>query len=223
MNNRKFQGMIFDNGDILFDASVWRRWLHGKLISLGVELTFDELVTYWEAELIDVYRGRAEYWDRFGRLLKKFKVGEDAQAELQAAARQKAIEVQQHRVTMPGVKETLAALRELDVRLAVLSDTEGGESAVRAILRQLEIEELFDAVVASSDIGHAKPAPAAYEYAVRALDLSHNDCAFIAHDVDELTGAQQVGLFAIAYNDTPLAPRDATIQHFSELLEYAPA
>lgn len=215
--------MIFDNGDILFDASVWRRWLHGELTSLDVGLTFDELVAYWEAELVDVYRGRAEYWDRFGRLLEKLKVDESARAQLQVDARQKAIEVQQHRETMPGVKETLAALKKRRVRLAVLSDTEGGESAVRAILRQLEIEECLDAVVASSDIGHAKPAPEAYECAVKALDLSQTDCAFVAHDVDELTGAQQVGLFAIAYNDTPSAPRDATIQHFSELLEFAPA
>lgn len=223
MNQHKFRGMIFDNGDILFDASVWRKWLHGEFQQLAIELSFEQLVEHWEAELVEVYRGKAKYWDQFTNFLDRLNVPNEARSNLTEAAQQKALDVQTDRAPMPGVPETLAELQALGVRLAVLSDTEGGEAGVRTILRQLRIESYFDKVIASSDIGHCKPEPAAFAYAVEALGLAHEECAFVAHDIDELTGAQQVDLFAIAYNDNPAAPRDATIKHFSELLEFAPS
>lgn len=219
----RFRGLIFDNGDILFDASLWRRWLHTEIEALDIKVTFDELVAHWESELVDVYQGKAAYWDRFDKLLGRLKVPTASRTMLTDAAKQKAKAVQTDRLPMPGVPETLAQLRQQGVKLAVLSDTEGGEVAVRGILQQLGVEDFFDSVIASSDIGYSKPAPEAYASAVKSLALSHDQCAFVAHDVDELTGAQDVGLFAIAYNDTPSAPRDATVEHFSELLKFAQA
>lgn len=211
--------MIFDNGDILYDASVWRRWLHGELLCNDVRISFDDMIAAWETALLEVYQGRVPYWERFEAFILAMNV--KCPSAIIKSAKAKAIDVQQVRHPMPGVKETIPVLRQRGVRLAVLSDTEGGEAAVREILRQLEIEQFFDVVVASSDIGFTKPDPKAFEHAVRALKLNFAECAFVAHDADELAGAKDVGLFAIAFNDAPAAPRDATVNKFSELLEYS--
>ena len=213
----RFEGVILDVGDILYDARAWRRWLTETLRAEGVAITFEELVERWEALLVDVYRRRAAYWDRFDRMLEELAVAEARRAALRQAAQRMAAAVQVDRVPMDGVAATLTALRGAGVRLAALSDTESGEGKVRQTLRQLDLERCFDAVVTSADIGHVKPEPAAYRAAAAALELSVPQCAFVGHDVDELEGAQQAGMYAIAYNYTPGAPADVYVDHFSDI------
>ena len=216
---RRFEGVIFDVGDILYDASLWRRWLTQALQDEGIAITYAELVDRWEALLVDVYRGRADYWDRFEALLRSTNISNGRIQELVTAARDKGQEVQRHRSAMPGVPSTLRTLKNHGIRLSALSDTESGEGTVRAILRQLEIEEMFDAVVASVDIGVVKPNPRAYAAAAGAMALEVGECAFVGHDIDELEGATRAGLFAVAYNYHPDAPADVFLDHFSDLTD----
>jgi HAD superfamily hydrolase (TIGR01509 family) len=213
----RFEGLIFDMGDILYDASVWRRWLAGELQRHGLALSFGELVAQWEALLVDVYRGQAAYWDRFDALLRAVGLAEEAHPALREAARRKAEEVQLDRRPMDGVPETLAALHAAGVKLAVLSDNESGSRQVRRVLDQLGLDACFDAVLTSAEIGQVKPHPDAFAEAVSALGLPAEHCAFVGHDVDELEGAQRAGLFAIAYNYDPAAPADVRLAHFSQL------
>ena len=206
-------------GDILYDASVWRRWLTSELVSLGKPVSYEQLVAVWEELLIDVYKGNAEYWDRFAQLMSRFEV-EPRQAQvLETAAREKGQAVQVDRHPMPQVPETLAQLRDQGIVLVALSDTESGEPGVRRTLGQLKIEKYFDAVVSSFAIGHVKPEPEAFDFAIQATGHAKRNCGFVAHDIDELEGAQAHGLFAIAYNYHPDAPADLFIEDFSQLLK----
>lgn len=214
----RFDGIIFDVGDILYDASVWRRWLTRSLQDQGVDVTYPQLVERWEALLVDVYCGRAAYWDRFDALILNLGIAEDGVSAIREAAQQKAGDVQKQRDPMPGVPDTLRTLNEQDVKLGALSDTESGESKVRSLLKQLGIEEYFNAVVTSVDIGVAKPDPKAYTAAASALHTDVERCAFVGHDIDELQGAQQAGLYSIAYNYHPDAPADVYLEQFSELV-----
>ena len=215
----RFDGIIFDVGDILYDAAVWRRWLTRILQDAGVDVTYPQLVERWEALLVDVYCGRASYWDRFDALLRGVHVPEDRIPAIREAARQKAMDVQKVREPMPGVPATLRRLKEEGVKLGALSDTESGEAKVRAVLTQLGVEEVFDAVVTSVDVGFAKPDPRAYAAAAAALDLDGNRCAFVGHDIDELQGSQHAGLYSIAYNYHPDAPADVYLNDFSDLID----
>lgn len=212
-----FKGVIFDMGDILYDASAWRRWLVEALQQHGVDITYPELVELWEAQLVDVYRGLADYWDRFDALLHTVRVPAGSRNALRRAAQRKGREVQQDRKPMDGVPGTLTALEEAGVKLAVLSDNESGSAAVRRLLAQLGIASHFDAVLSSVDVGQVKPHPSVYRAAVDALGLTIDACAFVGHDVDELEGARQVGLYAIAYNGHTDAPADVRLTHFREL------
>lgn len=213
----RFDGIIFDAGDILYDASVWRRWLAGQLQALGAEISYEQLVETWESLLVDVYCGRADYWSRFHELLEGFDIGGVQADELTAAARVKGQEVQIGRKPFDGVPETLEKLKATGVKLAVLSDTESGQEKVRATLRQLGIESFFDAVVTSRDIGHVKPSVAAFEAAMEAIDVRVERCAFVGHDVDELDGARHAKLFAVAYNHHPGVDGDVCIEDFRDL------
>ncbi len=216
---RRFDGVIFDVGDILYDASVWRHWLTKTLQEEGVDITYPELVERWEALLVDVYCGRAEYWERFDELLRSTNIADGRVQTLADAARDKGQEVQRDRSPMPGVPSTLETLKNHGLRLSALSDTESGVATIRGTLRQLGIEEMFDAVVASVDIGVVKPDPRAYAAAAEAMGLEVGECAFVGHDIDELEGAKRAGIFAVAYNYHPDAPADVFLDHFSDLAD----
>jgi putative hydrolase of the HAD superfamily len=211
------RAVIFDMGDILYDATRWRRAMTARLREQGVAIDFPEFVRRWEAKLVDVYRGQRAYWDALAELLRELLSGDASAIEtLLAYGRQMAQTVEQ-REPFPGVVETLALLHRRGLKLAVLSDTEHGEARLRGILEQLNVESYFDAVVASCDIGHCKPAPEAFQAAAAAVGVPLGQCAFVGHDLDELAGSRAAGMFAIAYNFEPGVPADAYLGHFNEL------
>lgn len=212
-----FSGLIFDIGDTLYDATLWRRWLTARLRLLGVEITRAQLVRTWEALLVDVYKGRAEYWQRFGELLASVGIGGQRAAELTRQARARGREVQACRALFDGVRETLTELKAAGIRIAALTDSESTAADIVRSLVGLGIGPCFHAVVSSVDIGHVKPAPQAYQAAAEALGLPVAACAFVGHDVEELAGAMSAGMFAVAYNYHPDARADLYLGDFRRL------
>jgi len=219
LNKKKLSALIFDVGDILYDATAWRRWLAQELTRRGKDVTYPKLVVAWEGLLVNVYKAQAEYWDAFAKLMQHFGVDQAEIPEIVKLAKQKGQAVQKDRTPMPQVPETLKQLHAAGVILVALSDTESGETGVRRILDQLGIQQYFTAVAASFDIGHAKHEPEAFDYAIKATGFKKQECGFVAHDIDELEGSLQHDLFAIGYNYHPDAPADVFIENFSELLK----
>lgn len=214
----RFDGILFDMGDIFFDATPWRRWLTQELCGRAVAITYEELVVLWESLLVDVYCGRASYWDRFAHLLDRVGLRAEQVDEVTVMARSCSHEVQRDRCLFDGVSDTLAELKRLGLRLGVLSDTESPGSRIRASLASFGIADYFTAIVSSRDIGHAKPELTAFQSAVDAIDVRIDRCAFVGHDVDELDGASAAGIFTIAYNHVDGVAADVHIKHFAELV-----
>ncbi len=214
----RYAAVIFDMGDIFFDATVWRRTLVQHLQQQGVEIDYREFCRRWEQKLVAVYVGRREYWDTFHEFVTESPLVGRAVDETIAFAREKAAEIEQ-RTLFEGVAETLAALKRQGLKLAVLSDTESREERVRRRLADLDIERFFDAVVTSRDIGHVKPQPQAFAAVLERLDTAPKETMFVGHDEDELDGAKRVGLTAVAYNHEAGVPCDHSIRGFGELLE----
>lgn len=215
-----FQCMIFDVGDILYDATYWRRWLTSAINERGIPLTYEQLVVDWERLLVPVYTGHLPYWSQLDRLLSKYGLTQIEKEQLTSEARHQAQIAKDGRVPLPLVPETLARLHESKVVLVALSDNESGEKSVRETLQQLTIEPYFAAVLSSRDLGFAKPHPRAFDAAVRASSISQELCAFVGHDIDELEGAKHFGLSTIAYNHAPGATANFFIAQFDELLQY---
>lgn len=135
-----------------------------------------------------------------------------------SASRQKAAEIER-RTLFEGVADTLAELKARGLKLAVLSDTESQEARVRRRLAELGIEQHFDAVLTSIDIGHVKPQPEAFAAALTRLAIPAAEAAFVGHDADELDGARQSGLVAVAFNHEDGVVADYYIEHFRDLLQ----
>ena len=212
------RGLLFDMGDIFYDATPWRRTITAALVERGVAIEFPEFVRRWEAELVPVYLGQKPYWDAFADLLAKFALDARRRKEIQAIAAEKARAVEQ-RTLFPGVAETLAELHCRGLKLAVLSDTESREPRVRERLAAMGIEHCFDAVVTSVDIGFVKPMPEAFAAALDCIAVARTAAAFVGHDDDELAGAKEFGLLTVAYNYNPGVVADHYLCEFSDLLQ----
>lgn len=100
------------------------------------------------------------------------------------------------------------AARVRDARIPLVLITNGAADTQREKLRALGIEEWFDAVVISGEVGIAKPDPAVFSLAVKGLSTDPED---VWHVGDSLTtdvaGAKGAGLTAVWLNRTERARR----------------
>lgn len=122
-----------------------------------------------------------------------------------------------HRLTLfPDALDTLHALRDANLRLAVLSNG-------NADLRRLGLDHLFEVILSADALGVAKPANAAFAAVLSQANLAAEHCVHIGdHLDDDIAGAKQAGLAAIWFNpdDKPFTgshPADASIRTLAEL------
>lgn len=95
------------------------------------------------------------------------------------------------------VLEGVDALRAAGIHLAVVSDASG---ETPRLWSSTPLGPRFDATVFSCETGFCKPDPRAYHLALRKLDLSAEQCAFVGDGGSrELTGAAAVGLSPFFY------------------------
>ena len=95
----------------------------------------------------------------------------------------------------PHAAEVLAALRG-HVRLALV--TNGASDLQRRKLALAGLEEYFDVVVASCDVGIGKPDPRIFEAALDALGVRAPDAVMVGNDLErDIEGAQAAGVRAL--------------------------
>lgn len=84
-------------------------------------------------------------------------------------------------------------------KTALLSNIAGSSLARR--FPNDELNTYFDVVVASGDIGYAKPEPEAYEITADRLGMRCDECVFIDDRELFCEGASSVGMHAVVYTD----------------------
>jgi HAD superfamily hydrolase (TIGR01509 family) len=97
---------------------------------------------------------------------------------------------------MPGVVETIHAMRELGLTLAITS------SAVRAsieiLLVRLGIRDAFALIVDGSEVVNGKPDPSAYLLTARRLGVVPAECVVLEDSHVGVVAAKRAGMYCIA-------------------------
>jgi len=86
-----------------------------------------------------------------------------------------------------------------DYKVAMLSNV--GKGMLPQIFGRGFLEKYFDVIIASGDIGFAKPEARAYEIAADALSVRLDECIFIDDRIEYIEGAQHVGMKTILYEN----------------------
>jgi len=219
--NIMIKALIYDMGDLLYDASGWRKWLYKFLNEeLGIKITYTKLYDVWEnlflckihKNLISYKYGFNEFLDYLGLLKVQkeelLKINWDVKKEIEDKAK-----------PFKHVKETLKKLKISGFINCILTDTELNSTQVWTKLNKfLQIGEYIDLVVSSSDINSRKPEKMAYQYCLDKMGLNKENVLFIGHDKDELDGANNFGIKTIAYNNNTDVKATYKIKDFIEIL-----
>jgi len=216
---RPAAGLLFDMGDVLYDDTVWRRWLLRVLGRLGLHTNYRSFFHIWDHDFLDdVYRGRREFSEAFGAFLLAAGLSPAQIDEVEAACQTRRNQWKVSARLLPGVKSTLERLHAAGIVMGTLSNSEHPGALLVERLQRLGVGGVFKAVVSSIDLERIKPDPVCYLAAARALDLPVDRVVFVGHDARELVGAKKAGMSTIAFNSDPRAKADVFLTRFDELL-----
>ena len=146
-------------------------------------------------------------------------------AELLDAVADRFNRVQEAELRMfPGAHETLDRLKELGVRLALVTNG-AGEPQRKKVVR-FTLEHRFDHIQIEGEHGFGKPEEQAYRHALGALGVEARDTWMVGDNLEwEVVAPQRLGIYAIWYDgygiglppDSPIRP-DRIIRSLPELL-----
>jgi HAD superfamily hydrolase (TIGR02253 family) len=106
-------------------------------------------------------------------------------------------------VVYPHTHQTLIELSKRGLRLAVVSDAPRLQAWLR--LTYLQLQHLFDAVVAWEDTGQRKPAPEPFQRALELLDVPAGEAIMVGDWAErDVVGAKRIGMLTAfaRYGDT---------------------
>ncbi len=83
-----------------------------------------------------------------------------------------------------------------------------GTGGVERMFEPGFLDAYFDVVVASGDIGFAKPEPQAYEITAERLEVRLDECVFIDDRPEYVEGARAVGMQAVVFIATEKLKKD---------------
>ena len=217
---RAVRGLLFDFGGVLYDDTVWRRWLLRLLSHVGLHTRYSSFYYVWDRDFAsDVHCGRVAFCDAFSAYLRSAGIPPGLVDEVMAACRGVRRDLDESIRPLPGVRCTLARLARMNLILGILSDSELTADQLRLHLAGFAPTETFRAVVSSFDIGRAKPDPGSYQTALRQMGLAPPEVAFVGHEAAELAGARSVGMPTIALSGSPDAQADIHLDRFDQLAD----
>ncbi len=127
----------------------------------------------------------------------------------------------------PGAVVLLRALRERGIKIGMI--TNGFAITHREKIAVLGIEQYFDAILLSDEVGMVKPDPRIFLRACELLDSEPAETAMVGDRYDrDVTGAQEVGMFTVLVNyhritiEPGMRPPDAIVDTIDEVAGVLP-
>ena len=79
----------------------------------------------------------------------------------------------------PETGAVLDRLKAAELRLAVVTDSSGSSDSKRRQLAEVGLDQYFDTIVVSDELGCVKPDPRMFDTASTALGLRRDGCLFV--------------------------------------------
>lgn len=211
-------------GDLLYDASVWRRWLYNYLTeSKVISLSYQEIFDIWDNKFLSkIHTAGLDYVDGFIDFLNYLGLTYKEKETLLKINWERKLKFEEEIKPFALVSETLSKLKVYGIINCILTDTELNTEQIKYKLTdKLRIGRFIDFIVASSEIKYRKPQKEAFVACLKKMDLGKEEVIFVGHDADELTGANDFGITTIAYNFIEPVSANYKIKNFDEILKIA--
>ncbi len=190
--------VLIDQCDVLYDDTVWSRWLHQLIARMATFPSYQDFREWWERDyLTRVHRGELGYWEAIRELLAKSGLarGQIEEVCVAATARRKMFE--ESLLALPGVKTALAQLNARGLRLALFAKCAFTAPQVHRILQRMGIEGCFDEVLVSLELAKAAGASCLWTAAAARLGEHPSSIAFVSARPPHILAAQATGMLVI--------------------------
>ncbi len=216
-------GLLCDVGGVLYDDTVWLRWLFKLVTRLGLNSSYTPFFRVWQREYLQrVSGGELEYWPALRMFLRAAGLSPGQIDEVEAAGHARRRECEADILPLPGVVRVLTCLRDRGIRLAVFSSGHLDATSVHRQLAKLGIDSCFDTVLASPDVARDEPGTAAVEVAIAHSGIPPRQLCYVGRDTAALAEAQAAGIRTAAVNYDDDAEADIYLGHFEQLLDAMP-
>ena len=209
----RYRAVVFDLDGLLLDTEVlWQRAEEELFAAHGAVFSHED-----KMQVIGTsFEHTAEFFaERLGEPPQRGAELVEEMIEMMHAALQRDV------AGRPGALELVARLRGR-VRLGLASNSP--RQLVDAALRTAGLVDVFDTIVTSDDVAHAKPAPDMYLLACARLGVPPADALALEDSASGVAAAKAAGLTCIAvpqYAETDVSAADRIIDSLEELLAEA--
>ena len=204
---RTFKAIVFDFDGLIVDTEVpeYEAWLN-IFRSYGVDLP----LSVWTPHI----GGGNENFNIYDHL-EELTGKQFDRDEMRIRRRAEFAELFKDAVPLPGVEDYIAAARERGMRIGIASSSP--RRWVGPKLEQLGLEDTFDTVVCSDDVGSSKPNPASYLRAIADLGVTPDEAFALEDSPTGVQGAKNAGLLCVAVPG--ILTRDHSYDHADMRLE----
>ena len=130
---RPLRGVLFDMCNILYDDTVWRRWVLQLLSRLGLTTNYCSFFRLWDRDFLDdVHTGRRQFREAFAGFLRCVGLTTGQINEVEAASHARRRHLEKHTRPLPGVRHTLWGLHQAGFVLGLVCDSEHSSSELRS-------------------------------------------------------------------------------------------
>jgi len=215
LNDREIQGAIFDLDGVLVDTAKYH-YLAWKRLAAEMGFDFKEIDN---EKLKGVSRMRS-----LDILLETGGITLSEPQKEDAANRKNAWYVEylyalDETALLPGSQEYLRLLKENGIRIALGSASRNAP----LILKNVNIIDMFDAVIDGNSVSKAKPDPEVFAKGAKALGLAPGFCVVFEDALAGIEAAKAGGMKAIGVGKADIIPgADRYVQSLAEMLNKSP-
>ena len=192
---KNIKAIIFDAYGTLFDVNS-----AAEKCKVKIGDKWQNFANYWRTTQLEytwlrsLMKRHKDFWqvteDSLDKSIKAFEINASMRKEL----------LDQYKILSPykEVEETLKTLKEKKFKLAILSN--GTHALLNELVKNNNLENLFDDLFSIDDVGVYKPDPKVYDIPIKKYGFEKNEIAFLSANTWDVSGGGNYGYNAIWVN-----------------------
>lgn len=215
---RYLEHVVIEPAGILYDSSLWTRWLLALLSRMGWRSSFRPFAHVLRLECLqEVYAGRCSRDAALLKFLRGLGLSAGQAAEVLAASTAWRRQLDGSLRPLPGVRKAVTLLQQAGVQISILADSEETAAGMTQRLQGLGFQCELSVVQTSRDLGCTKPDLRCYQALQTSLGCERRSLAFVGHDANDLAAATSSGWLSVACHHEPSVEAHLQLNRLEDL------
>lgn len=197
------KAVVFDLDGTIASFNIDYRAVRAEVRSLLIKKGLPTSVLSTNESIFEMLK-KAEVFFRNNSESKKSR--EDTRRKALAIAEKYELEAAKSTDLLPGVNETLKALKRMRLKIGLF--TINSEKSTDYILKRFRIAGFFDAVVPRNSVKHVKPNKEHLEVALKVLGTSPDDAMVVGDGFTDMQCAREMNAIAVGLPTGFASPKD---------------